>query len=95
MQGNDGATVQHWHANKLGGMAFAPRSEVLFSGGLESVLVKWLGSEPQFLPRIGQGFFATNLIHYYNNSQGTQFSCARDFRNVRVKFLYPVSSPWF
>jgi len=47
--------VQHWHANQVGGMGFAPRSDVLFSGGAESVLVKWLDGQPQFLPRIGGG----------------------------------------
>lgn len=54
-QGSEGVVVEHWHANQVGGMSFAPRSEVLFSGGAESVLVKWLDGQPQFLPRIGGG----------------------------------------
>jgi len=55
VKGSVEGDVQHWHANRVGGMGFAPRSDVLFSGGAESVLVKWLDGQPQFLPRIGGG----------------------------------------
>ena len=57
--------MQHWHANQVGGMGFAPRSDVLFSGGAESVLVKWLDGQPQFLPRIGGGYYLLCFLRLF------------------------------
>jgi len=55
VKGCEKVATHHWHANAASSLSFAPRSDVLFSGGAESVLVKWLDGEPQFLPRIGAG----------------------------------------
>ena len=64
-QGEESVEAHHWHANSLPALSFAPNSEVLFTGGAESVLVTWLDGEAQFLPRIGT---AITHLHATQNS---------------------------
>jgi hypothetical protein len=72
--------VHHWHANQVGGLGFAPRSDVLFSGGAESVLVKWLDGQPQFLPRIGGGLNLISLFFPVSRHS----ACRAEWRNCFV-----------
>ncbi|XP_073489264.1 WD repeat-containing protein 75 isoform X1 [Aquarana catesbeiana] len=46
----------HWHHNAVADLAFSVHGTVLFSGGVESVLVQWsfsLEQKKEFLPRLG------------------------------------------
>ncbi|KAG9461006.1 hypothetical protein GDO78_018441, partial [Eleutherodactylus coqui] len=49
-------TSLHWHYDYVADLAFSAQGTVLFSGGVECVLVQWshtLEHRKEFLPRLG------------------------------------------
>ena len=62
-------SVLHWHPNPLTELHFSPTGSLLYSGGLEAVIVSWeVYKDRKFcLPRLGAPikFMATDRLHKY------------------------------
>lgn len=48
-------SVYHWHANRVNSISFSPDGLLMFSGGIEGVLVIWqlTNGTKTYLPRLG------------------------------------------
>ncbi|KAM4626716.1 WD repeat-containing protein 75 [Discoglossus pictus] len=71
----------HWHHDAVSDIAFSSQGTKLFSGGVESVLVQWCGSEhkKEFLPRLGAA-----IEHISTSPDGTLLCTAHVDNKISI-----------
>ena len=80
----------HWHAQRVGAVAFAPDGMYLYSAGKEGVLVSWQLSTDQraYLPRLG-----APLLQLDCTPDGTRAALLGSDNSVRLVDLRAMGSP--